>query len=178
MSPVAAFDRRIDEALERWRGTRVADRLFVVASEVGDFSVAWHLIGAVRGLTSDARADQAFVFSALIAVESIVVNQGLKRLFRRRRPTVAGDPRLTVRRPSTSSFPSGHASAAFFAATLLTGWSGLWWAPAWFLLAAIIATSRAYVRIHHPSDVVAGAVVGLALGLGARAALDAFTSFG
>ena len=50
----------------------------------------------------------AFLFSALIGLESLVLNQGIKRLFRRPRPTEAGDPRYPVRRPSTSSFPSGH----------------------------------------------------------------------
>ena len=37
--------------------------------------------------------------------------------------------------------------------------------------ALVVGTSRAYVRIHHPSDVVAGAAVGLALGGLARALL-------
>jgi membrane-associated phospholipid phosphatase len=37
-------------------------------------------------------------------------------------------------------------------------------APLWFGLAGIVATSRPYVRIHHASDIVGGAVTGLALG--------------
>ncbi|HEX6786629.1 MAG TPA: phosphatase PAP2 family protein, partial [Acidimicrobiales bacterium] len=61
----------------------------------------------------------------------------------------------------------GHASAGFFAATLLSeGDPAL--APLWFALAAVVATSRAYVRIHHASDIVAGAAVGLALAAVAR----------
>jgi undecaprenyl-diphosphatase len=105
--------------------------------------------------------------SALLAVESLLVNQGVKRLFRRTRPTETGDPRFPVRKPSTSSFPSGHASAATFAATILTVWGGKRTAPLWFGLAAVVGTSRAYVRIHHASDVVGGAAVGLALGAAA-----------
>lgn len=160
---VESFDTWVDTRLERVRGNAVTDRVFVAASELGDFSLIWHIVGAVRGLGSEAHAGQAFLFSALIGAESLVVNQGIKRLFRRARPTVAGDPRLTVRAPSTSSFPSGHASAAFFAASILTAWSTVWMAPLWFALAVVVGTSRAYVRIHHASDVVAGAVVGLAL---------------
>jgi membrane-associated phospholipid phosphatase len=76
-----------------------------------------------------------------------------------------------VRKPSTSSFPSGHASAAFYAASLLTYWGGARTAPVWFAAAGVVATSRAYVRIHHPSDIVGGAVVGLALAEAAKAAL-------
>ncbi|MEQ1874360.1 MAG: phosphatase PAP2 family protein [Ilumatobacteraceae bacterium] len=171
---VATFDTWADARLERLRGNRFTDKLFIIASVLGDFSLIWHLIGTTRGLTSDSRANQAFVFMGLIAAESLIVNQGIKRLFRRKRPTEAGDPRFPVRRPVTSSFPSGHASAAFFAATVLTYWSGIVWAPAWFGVAIIVATSRAYVRIHHPSDIIGGALVGLALGQAAVAALRAF----
>jgi undecaprenyl-diphosphatase len=172
---VARFDTWADRGLERLRGRRLTDTVFVAASELGDFSLIWHLVGVTRGLTSVHHANQAFVFSALIGAESLIVNQGIKRLFRRARPTEAGDPRFPVRRPSTSSFPSGHASAAFFAASVLTGWDGWAWAPLYFGLAAVVGTSRAYVRIHHPSDVVAGAMVGLALGGLARACLSAFS---
>ncbi len=172
---VARFDTWADRGLERLRGRRLTDTVFVAASELGDFSLIWHLVGVTRGLTSIHHANQAFVFSALIGAESLIVNQGIKRLFRRVRPTEAGDPRFPVRRPSTSSFPSGHASAAFFAASVLTGWDGWAWAPLYFGLAAVVGTSRAYVRIHHPSDVVAGAMVGLALGGLARACLSVFS---
>jgi membrane-associated phospholipid phosphatase len=165
---VAQFDRRVDDALEHLRGKRVPDLVMQSASHVGDFSVIWHLVGAARGLTSPRRAEQALVLSALLGIESLVVNQGVKRVFRRERPTETGDPRLQVRRPRTSSFPSGHASSAAFAATLLTAWGGRRTAPLWFGLAAVVGTSRVYVRIHHASDVVAGAAVGL--GLGALAA--------
>jgi membrane-associated phospholipid phosphatase len=170
---VQSFDAWADTQLERLRGNRVADVVFTTASELGDFSLIWHLIGATRGLTSEDHANQAFVFSALIGAESLIVNQGIKRLFRRVRPTEAGDPRYPVRKPSTSSFPSGHASSAFFAATVLTAWGGAVTAPVWFSLAAVVGTSRAYVRIHHASDIVGGAVVGLALGQVALAALRA-----
>jgi len=167
------FDRWADAALERLRGNKVADAVFTTASELGDFSLIWHLTGAARGITSEARATEAMVFSALMGVESLVVNQGIKRLFRRTRPTETGDPRYPVRKPMTSAFPSGHASSAFFAATLLTAWGGKRTAPLWFGMAAVVATSRAYVRIHHPSDVVGGAVVGLAMGQVAKAAVRA-----
>jgi undecaprenyl-diphosphatase len=68
----------------------------------------------------------------------------------------------------TSSFPSGHASAAAFNAVLLTGWDGRRSAPLWWGLALVVATSRAYVRIHHSSDVAAGLATGAVLGLAAR----------
>ena len=99
-------------------------------------------------------------FAALIGLESLVVNQGVKRLFRRTRPTTAGDDRLAVRRPRTSSFPSGHASSATFAAALLAPRTRQPVTALVYLAAVTVATSRAYVRIHHASDVVAGVITG------------------
>ncbi|CAB4879815.1 unannotated protein [freshwater metagenome] len=168
MTPIARFDQWADDQLETLRGNPTADVLFSTASHLGDFSVIWHIIGVARGLTSERRANQAIVLSAVLGAESLIVNQGIKRLFRRTRPTETGDDRYEVRRPSTSSFPSGHASSAFVAATLLTAWGGRRTAPLWFGVASIVAVSRAYVRIHHASDVIGGAVVGLGLGAIAR----------
>jgi membrane-associated phospholipid phosphatase len=167
---VAAFDKRVDDLLEPWRDHRVLGLVFNVASEAGDFSLAWHIAGITRGIVK-RRPDQVVALALALGAESLIVNQGIKRLFRRERPTAEGDPRYHVRRPMTSSFPSGHASAGAFAATVLTGWDGRRAAPLWYGLGGLIGTSRAFVRIHHASDVVGGLVVGTAMGFVARRVL-------
>lgn len=165
---VDQFDERVDALLEKWRSSNAWGQLFTAASHLGDFSLIWHLVGAARGVTSDKRAQQALVLSVLLGAESLFVNQGVKRLFRRDRPTVSGDDRFDVRTPSTSSFPSGHASSAFFAATILSTWGGRRHAPLWFGVAGLVAISRVFVRIHHASDVIGGALLGCGLGLVVR----------
>ena len=160
---VAAFDEAADAALESLRGHPVLDRVMVAATHAGEFSMIWHAGSVARGLIL-RRPDQVVAMAIGIGAESLLVDQGLKRIFRRARPTESGDERFGIRRPLTSSFPSGHASAAAFAATVLTRWDGPRSAPLWWALAATVATSRPYVRIHHASDVVAGAAVGAALG--------------
>jgi membrane-associated phospholipid phosphatase len=169
---IAAFDRWADVSLERLRSNKVADTVFVTATKLGDFSLIWHLVNVSRGLTGERRAAQTPVLALAIGAESLIVNQGLKRLFRRPRPTAEGDPRYHVRRPLTSSFPSGHSSAAAFTAVLLTSWDGKRSAPLWCTIAGLVGVSRAYVRIHHASDVVAGMATGAALGLAARTILQ------
>ena len=67
---VERFDAWADAQIERLRGHPIPDRVFVAASELGDFSLIWHLTGAARGITSIEHANQAFVFSALIGAES------------------------------------------------------------------------------------------------------------
>lgn len=171
---VERFDAWADAQLERLRGNPMADRIFTTASTLGDFSLIWHLANAARAASGGERRRQLPILAVAIGIESLVVNQGIKRLFKRTRPTETGDDRYEVRRPSTSSFPSGHASAAAFNATVLTGLDGKRSAPLWWSLAGIVATSRAYVRIHHASDVVAGLAVGALLGHLARLPLRRF----
>ena len=163
---VDRFDAAADALLERIRGNGPVDALFRIASEAGDFSGVWHVTNLTRGALV-RRPDQVIALAVGLGIESLVVNQGVKRIFRRPRPTMEGDNRTPVRRPSTSSFPSGHASAAAFNATVLTGWDRRR-APLWWAIALVVGTSRAHVRIHHASDVVAGAVVGIGFGLLAR----------
>lgn len=159
------LDERFDQRLESARHNRIVQGFFSLLSRAGEFSLLWHAILWLRAIGSSDRAAEALVFSLLLGVESLVVNQGLKRLFRRSRPTTNGDDRFNVRTPVTSSFPSGHASSAFFAATVLCGLAPAGWAVLFFALAVGVALSRVMVRLHHLSDIVGGAVVGVALGL-------------
>ena len=168
---ITEFDARSDALLEQVRGTRPVDVFFTAASHAGEFSLVWHVANVARGSVV-RRPDQVVALALALGAESLLINQGLKRMFRRPRPTVEGDPRTPVRRPLTSSFPSGHASAAAFNATVLTAWDPKR-APLWWTLAGAVATSRVYVRLHHASDVVGGLVVGTALGLVARRVIRA-----
>lgn len=161
------LDDTVDQWCERVRDHRGARRVFDIASTVGDFSIIWHVIGLLRAIGSIDRLQQAIALSCALGVESLIVNQGIKRLFRRDRPTTSGDHRFDIRTPSTSSFPSGHASSATCAVVLLTSFSGVTWLPLWATLGAIVAASRVVVRIHHFSDIVGGIVVGAVLGLAA-----------
>ncbi|GFN08463.1 hypothetical protein Smic_70190 [Streptomyces microflavus] len=74
--------------------------------------------------------------------------------------------RQLKRQPVTTSFPSGHAaSAAAFATGVALESKG--WGAVVAPVAAAVAASRVYTGVHYPSDVLAGA----ALGIGAAFAL-------
>ena len=164
---VARFDEAVDTWFDRVRGNPVTDRVFYLASAVGDHSLIWHLAGFARAAAPGGEVRDALELSATLAVESVFVNLGLKSLFARTRPTHQGDRPHGLRQPRTSSFPSGHASAAFVAAAVLSDRRPVPEALFWYGLAGVVATSRVYVKIHHASDVAAGAAVGIALGAAA-----------
>jgi undecaprenyl-diphosphatase len=97
----------------------------------------------------------------------VSVNQGIKSLFNRVRPEADPEVAGRIRRPTTSSFPSGHASAAFTAAGLLTAGHPVRKVPV-YALAVIVSSSRIHTRMHHASDVVAGAAIGIGIARVAR----------
>lgn len=170
LGAVARFDAAADAVFDRIRGN-AADRVFYTASELGDFSLIWHLTSvasALRpGLSEDEAVHHAVRNAVLLGVESALVNGPIKSLFKRSRPVVVEPRPRRLRQPRTSSFPSGHASAAFTFLAMADPDDPL--RPVYAALAVTVASSRAYVRIHHASDVVGGAIVGLALGRAFRA---------
>ncbi len=162
LTAVDAWDDRVDEWFDQLRGNPVFDRVFYAASELGDHSMLWHLLATGRAATSLRAERSALRVVAALAVESGLVNGVVKSLFNRSRPIESTVRPLRLRIPRTSSFPSGHASSATMAAILLADKSKL--GPLYIAAAAVVAASRIHVRIHHASDVAAGAVVGLAMG--------------
>ncbi len=158
------FDDAVERRIEPLRGNRVTDRVMYTASALGEGSLIWHLLGFSLIPLAGHELHSAVRLSSILIVESILVNLGIKQLFRRRRPEWTADEARPhrLRSPRSSSFPSGHASAAFTAAGVLTaGGDHLW--PVYYVLAVVVASSRCYVRIHHGSDVLAGAILGVGL---------------
>jgi membrane-associated phospholipid phosphatase len=168
-SAVDALDGPMDRVLGRWRGNPVADGLAYGASALGDHGLVWFLIGVARSRKpgpARGRAVWAVVFSGVVTP---VVNEAVKRSVGRGRPTPGDDDPRPVRVPRSTSFPSGHALAAWCAATLLATDDPL--GPVYYLVAASVSASRVHLRQHHPTDVLAGAALGVGLGrLGRRAA--------
>jgi len=165
---IVDLDEAVDRRVDRMRGHRALDRLMYGASELGDWSLLWHLVGAGRATLPGRDPMGAVRLSTVLGVESVLVNGLVKSAFRRHRPVWEEDrPRPhRVRTPHSSSFPSGHASSAFTAAGVLSQGDPLW--PLYYGAAAVVASSRVYVKVHHASDVVVGAALGVGLAALAR----------
>lgn len=169
---VEEFDHRVDKELDRLRAIPSLDRLFYAATELGDFALIWHILAVAKGLRSDRDAADTVRIATILGLESLLVNGVLKSFFRRTRPDWEQERSYRIRKPRSSSFPSGHASSAFTAAAVFSQ-STPRLRPVWYATAAVVATSRAHVRIHHASDVVGGVVTGIVLGRIARRAWPA-----
>ena len=170
-----AFDR-FDWLVDGWfedhlRGRPAADRVMYAASALGDHGIIWLLLAgaqaARRARSGKPWKRRLIATAAALGAESALVNGPVKWIFRRTRPVHDGPRPHILRRPRTSSFPSGHATAGFFAAAVLGDDDPL--RPVYYAAAVVVAASRVHVRIHHASDVIGGVLIGTGLGeLGRR----------
>lgn len=124
-------------------------------------AILWLLLlwkGGTRGRIA------ALLLIPTITLSDQLNSSWLKYIIERPRPChELWDLHLLVGCGSGYSFPSSHAVNNFAGALVLSYFLPRWtWA--FFTFAAIVAFSRIYVGVHYPSDIVAGAIVGLAIG--------------
>jgi undecaprenyl-diphosphatase len=116
---------------------------------------------------TDPELKQAGALGLMALTIAGLAVQTIKHLVGRPRPDLA-DQGIMNWGPSLKSgydsFPSGHAISAFAMAAVMTAVypSGRW---VWYSLAVLVAFTRVYINAHFPSDVLAGAVLGLLIGL-------------
>jgi undecaprenyl-diphosphatase len=140
------------------------DRVMPVISALANDGIFWILLAVVLLCFSRTRRTGLSMGIAML-LGLLIGNLVLKNLIGRIRPYDL-DPSvvLLIDRLSDFAFPSGHTLASFEAATALTvrhRRAGI----AALVLAALIAFSRLYLFVHYPTDVLAGAALGVGLGL-------------
>lgn len=143
------------------------DLFFKIVTWAGSGWVLFPLAAVIAGiLWLRGRAADAVLVSGGLLGASILVH-GLKRLFARPRPDV---PELLVAMPSDFSFPSAHTAQAVafaLACAMAAGrdvatTAGMLVWGALIMAATLVGISRVYLQVHYLSDVVAGAILGVA----------------
>jgi len=163
---VRQLDRRL---MRRSFGARspALDRTLIATTRVANYSRLWLAIAgglAMFGGRWGRRAAGRGLVA--IAIAAVAANGPAKLLVRRRRPSSQRRPTL-IRTPRSTSFPSGHTAAAVAFVTGASTELPLL-APVLVPLAGAVAYSRVHTGVHYPSDVAAGAAIGVGSGLLAR----------
>jgi undecaprenyl-diphosphatase len=127
----------------------------------GEYGAIWMAIGAA-GAATDRERRVRWLAGSLVAPAAIVLNFAVKKSVGRQRPVITEHPPL-ARAPSKLSFPSAHATSSAAAATAMGRIAPTARLPL-AALATAICVGRPYLGMHYPSDVAAGAVLGVALG--------------
>ncbi len=160
---VKRVDRRL---MGRSVGVRspALDHALVAITGAANYSRLWLLIaGALAACGGRPGRRAAGRGMIAIAIAAGVANGPAKLLVRRRRPFRRSRATL-IRMPRSTSFPSGHSAAAFAFATGACAELPVL-APVLVPLAGTVAYSRVHVGVHYPSDVAAGAAIGICSGV-------------
>jgi membrane-associated phospholipid phosphatase len=152
---VHASDGSIQDSLQR--STPLGRRATDAGALIGNYALLLPAAGAgylVGGLANASRAQEASLMTLEALTVAGVETEALKLAVRRERPD----------RSDRYSFPSGHASGSFAAATVAAseyGWKA--GVPA-FLVAGFVGYTRMEKNKHHLSDVLFGAGLGVSAG--------------
>lgn len=111
--------------------------------------------------------NDAWKYRALVMAVGIFVTAGIvfaiKFSVHRQRPE--GDWGAVYRKTDPNSFPSGHATRAVMLAVVALGLGPLWFSLVMLCWAPFVVLARVAMGVHYLSDVIAGAILGLGIGL-------------
>ena len=167
-------DHRVMQRMNRWRAPRWVRIWTIAVTRMGDGWI-WYALGFLLLGFGGPQRFAAVSAAGSAAVLGIFVFKALKHLSQRQRPCQI-EPHCwsKILPPDKFSFPSGHTMTAFSIALVISYFYPLFEGILLFL-ALNIAVSRIVLGMHFLSDVLAGMVLGVALGV---ASITAFASMG
>lgn len=158
---LSGLDTRVLISMRTRGHSPAAESVAKFLGKIGEYGAVWLFLGVLFALLDPDRRSE-WLMAGILGPVAIVLNFAVKLVVRRPRPKLDGLPPLGGA-PSSLSFPSAHATASFAAATAMTRIDST--AALLFILASAIALGRPYLGMHYPSDVIAGIVLGVVLGL-------------
>ena len=157
------FDLEILEFIQNYLRNDVFDAIMPLITKLGDRGMIWIISSVLLLLFPGTRKAGAAVAASLI-LEALCCNVILKPFAARPRPfQVNTEVQLLIPPLLDYSFPSGHTGAAFAAASALFFMKSRLWIPA-LILSVLMGFTRLYLYVHYPSDVLAGALLGILSG--------------
>lgn len=140
------------------------DTVLSAITHLGDAGIFWIILSIVLIFPKKTRKVGISMGVSLI-LGLLICNCMIKPLVARTRPyDFLGVTPYLISAESDYSFPSGHATACFECATAIFLYSKRWGTAA-YVLAAVIGFSRLYLFVHYPTDVIAGAILGVIDGI-------------
>jgi len=158
---MSRLDLQLLRAMRTRGHTPGVEKLMRVLGKAGNNGGIWVALCLVVLAATDSNAE-SWLICALLAPAAIAINYAVKLVVKRPRPVLEGLPPLGGA-PSSLSFPSAHATSSFAVATAMTRVDPL--GAIAFALAIALSLGRPYLGMHYPSDVLAGALLGIVLGL-------------
>ena len=157
---------RLDLAVFQWLRVHdhpLLDVLLAGVSDIARAGAVWMGLAFLVAFLSPARWPRVVQLLLALGIAVVVTDHIAKPYFDRQRPFEHdAATRVYGYRPTTRSLPSGHAVnavvGAYTLARIMPEARIVFW-----LLAALVSLSRVYLGVHYPTDVIVGAILGLAI---------------
>lgn len=167
MDFIMSIDNSILVFIQEHLRNSFGDFFFKNITHLGDKGLIWISIAIFLLFFKKTRKCGILMATALF-LGVIVGEIALKNIFQRERPFIIlqylTKNDLLIKAPSSFSFPSGHTTSSFAAATSIFICNKKYGVLA-LIMAALIAFSRLYLYVHYPSDVFCGIILGVSMAL-------------
>ena len=140
--------------------TAIGDALMCFITSLGNVGAIWIVLAVV--LIAIPKTRKSGIIVAALIIDAALCSGILKNVFCRIRPfDVNTAVQVLITKPRDFSFPSGHTSASFAAATALYLAKERKLFATTLVLACLIAFSRMYLYVHYPTDILGGLLLGI-----------------
>jgi membrane-associated phospholipid phosphatase len=158
---LAALDLRLLRLLRTRGHTPFVEGVLIRLAQAGENGLLWNAAAFAGALLRPGRRDE-YVRAMEIVLATLLVNTVVKQTVRRARPVLEEELPALTPVLSGRSYPSAHSSTSFAGARALAA-AGMP-APPLYAVAVVMALSRPYLGVHYPTDILAGALLGDAVG--------------
>ena len=164
MDALNQFEIGILDFIRNTFSCKFLDYFFIGITKLSDEGIFWIILALILLCFKKTRKT-GICLGVVLIIGEILGNQILKKLFERPRPyTVNPDVTLVIDQLTSFSFPSGHSRCAVECAVVIFA-NNKRWGIAAITVAVLTCLSRMYLYVHYPTDVLAGAALGVVDGL-------------
>lgn len=162
MNALNGFEIKILEFLQNNVSNAFLDTLMPYVTYLGEWGLLSIILSVIFMFFPKTRK-LGFTLAITILAGYLIVNKTLKPLFERTRPyNFRPIENMLIAKKGGYAFPSGHTLVAFETATSIFLYNRKW-GKVCFVIAATVGFSRLYLYMHYPTDILAGAIIGIFL---------------
>lgn len=162
-SRIQSWDNKILGLLSK-KHTKVLNRLMVIITTTGNYGYVWFALSIPLLIINRYRMTGITMILAMM-ITGLTGEITIKHIVARVRPCNREFGKdLLIKHPAHYSFPSGHTASSFAVSMVMLFMLPGLFIPV-FIYAVLMGFSRMYLLVHYPTDVIAGAVLGVICGI-------------
>ena len=156
---IKEIDKKVINYVTDWQKPLLS-KVFLPFTKLGSLGIIWLLI-SIPMLINESMRKTGIKVVISVAITGFLGEVFIKNIAKRKRPSKYIETQdMLIRKPVTYSFPSGHTSSSVACALVISSSYPIAIIPV-SVLAFLVSFSRLYFKVHYPTDILAGALLGV-----------------